>query len=200
MKCFRMARILMLSALLGASLFSFANASPISISSVMGSGSYNNNPNLLIDGNIPPEWTDWTAATNVWWYGTGSIFTLDFGSAYNLDDMLIQVDNNDSYGIQYSINGSNWNDLFSISSGAGNVSYGMDTFTQAEIAFTPVDARYVRVFATGGDNAYAISEIQAFGSQIVPGGEQPSPAPEPTSLILLGSGLLGIAGLLRKKS
>jgi hypothetical protein len=196
-----MARILMLSALLGVSLFSFANASPITVSSITGSGSYNNSPNLLIDGVIPPEWTDWQAGTNVWWYGTQPIFTLDFGSTYNLDDMLIQVDNNDSYGIQYSINGSNWNDLFSILSSAGNVSYGMDTFTQADITFTPVDARYVRVFATSGDNAYAISEIQAFGSQIGTDEEQPNPTPtpEPTSLILLGSGLLGIAGLMRKR-
>ncbi len=193
MSYFRIVKTLALSALLGMSLVSFANAVPIGVSSATGSGSYNNNVSLLIDGVIPGEGSAWTNGTNVWWQGTAPAFTLDFGATYNLEDMLIQVDNNDSYRIDYSIDGSAWNNLFNISAGAGNIGWGMDTFDQNDINFTPVEARYVRAYATGGDNSYAISEIQAFGLQA-------SAVPEPTTFILLGTGLLGIVGLRRRKS
>jgi hypothetical protein len=47
----------------------------------------------------------------------------------------------------------------------------------------------IRLSAFEGDSFYAYSEFQAFGT----------PIPEPATMLLLGSGLIGLAGYGRKK-
>ncbi|RXK84788.1 PEP-CTERM sorting domain-containing protein [Chlorobaculum sp. 24CR] len=174
------ARAVLLTAMLATSTLSTAHAAQIPVLSVTGTGTYNNNVSLLTNGAIPAEGTGWTNNTNVYWNGLTPTFTFQFNSVYSVDDMLIQVDNNDSYRIDYSLNGSDWSSLYTIAASSGNIGWGMDTFNQTEINFTPVNAKYLRVYATGGDNSYAISEVQAFGT----------PVPEPTTLTLLGTGVL----------
>jgi hypothetical protein len=191
MKYSKMMKMIAITVIAVMSLLSSAQAGPIAVSSATGAGSYQNAADLLVDGYVPAEWTVWTAGTNVWWYGTEPAFTLDFGGVYRLEGILIQVDNNDWYKIEYSLNNSTWNELFVIPSYIGDVGWGMDTFTPPEIAFAPVNARYIRAFAIGGDNCYAISEIQAFGTTA-------NSVPEPTTMLLLGFGLIGLAGVRRK--
>jgi hypothetical protein len=192
MRYFKMMRILFLAVVLALGMASFAQAITPIAATVSGSGSYNNSASLLADGTIAAEGTSWTAGTNAWWYGLEPYFTLDFGSAYNVNSMLVSVDNNDSYQVQYSLNGVTFYDLFAISSGAGNVTWGMDTFGTSENIFSAVDARYIRIFAIGGDNMYAVSEVQAFG-------RQSDSVPEPATMLLLGLGILGLAGIRRMK-
>lgn len=174
------ARAVLLTAMLAMSTLSSAHAAVIPVKSVTGTGTYSNNVSLLTNGVIPAEGTGWTNNTNVYWNGLTPTFTFQFNSVYSVDDMLIQVDNNDNYRIEYSLNGSTWSQLFTISSSDGTVGYGMDTFTKADKPFSPVNAQYIRVYATGGDNMYAISEVQTFGT----------PVPEPATLTLLGTGVL----------
>jgi len=169
--------------------------------SVTGTGSYNNSPDLIIDGYIPEEWTPWTESSNVWWYGTTPTFTIDLGDIYIIEDITLQVDNNDDYRVQYSLNNSDWDTLFTIDSGFGDVGWGMDTMTTisgdseyiSEIDFSsPVKARYIRIFAIDGDNMYAVSELDAYGTLV----------PEPISSILFVTGGALLAGryyLRRKK-
>ncbi len=178
-------------------LLSPVNAAQISFVSASASGSVNNSPSLVIDNSIPPEWQYWQTNT-VWWNGTSPAITLDMGGAYTLEEIIISVDNNDSYRVDYSLNNSEWAQLFLISSGWGEVGSGMDTMSSISgdpefiegINFPAVSARYLRIQATGGDNMYSVGELQAFGA----------PVPVPPALILLGSGLIGLLGLGRKKA
>ncbi|NTU53473.1 MAG: PEP-CTERM sorting domain-containing protein [Chlorobiaceae bacterium] len=184
------ARTLALAGVLSLGMSDESIAAPINIITATGDGGYYNSPGRLIDGEIPDEGTWWASSTNVYWNGTAPFFTLEFDSVYTLVDLLVQVDNNDDYLIQYSLNGADWVGLYTIPGSAGNINGGMDTFIPSEINFSPVNARYIRLSALDGDNMYAISEVQAFGT---------SPVPEPASVVLLGSGLFALFGYRAKK-
>ena len=162
----------------------------VSASGTEGS-EYTNSLALLTDGVVPAEFTDFNAASNVYWSGqeagpivtpsggdlspaagelSGLYFDIDLGGTQRVTELLLSVDNNDDYAVDYSLDGSNWTRLVDVLASAGNVSYGMDTlrYTSADRpystdgSFTAVQAHYLRFYATGGDGAYAVGEIQAF--------------------------------------
>ena len=171
-----------------------ASAVPINAVSASGTGTYKNSPDLLIDGVIPSEGTWWTATTNVWWYGTDPVFTIDLGALYSVEDVVVSVDNNDDYNVSYSLNNINWFNLFTIDRTYGDIPVipgGMDTMSTilgdpeyvSQIDFSPVQARYLKISATGGDNFYAVAEVKAYGTHV----------PEPSTILLIGVGLLGLA-------
>ncbi len=169
-----------------------AQATPVSAVSATGTGAFNNSPDMLIDGVLASEGSLWKAGTSVWWSGMSPTFTIDLGGVVLLEDLLVQVDNNDAYRFEYSENNNTWFSLFDIQVSDGEVSWGMDTMSTdsqnseyiASLDFAPVDARYLRVFAIGGDNFYSVSEIQAFAA----------PVPEPSTIMLFGLGLLTLVG------
>ncbi len=140
----------------------------------------------------------WTGPQNVYWNGTTPIGTLNLGQLYQIDDVQLLVDNNDSYAVEWSLNGSVWNNLFSVSVGHGEIGWGMDTMSTlsgngeyiAVLDFTAIQAQYLRIFATGGDNKYSVGEVQAFGSV--------SNVPVPAAVWLFISALLGLSTLNRK--
>jgi hypothetical protein len=164
-----------------------AGAALITPVGLTGSGSYNNSASMIINNFIPPEWTAWTDLNCVWWYGTVPNFVVDLGGQYQVQDILVQVDNNDNYKVDYSTNNVTYTNLFTISSGYGEVGWGMDTMSTvsgnseyiSQIDFSTVTARYLKIYATNGDNCYSVSELQAYGS----------PVPLPAAVWLLGSGL-----------
>ena len=138
---------------------------------VKGKGSYNHNANLLIDRKIPNQAANWQDDRCVWWKGEGAVFTIDLGQVYEIQDVLVQVDNNDDYKLEYSTNDKLYRLLFRINRKDGEVTWGMDTMATMSgnpdyvggLSFKPVKARYIRVYAQGGDKNYAISEIMVYG-------------------------------------
>ncbi len=169
---------------------------------VTATGTYWNNVTLVNDGFVPPETTVWTSASNVYWNGTGVEFIFDLGGNALVRDILVSVDNNDSYLAQYSTDGVNWNALFVIDPDDGEIPVfpgGMDTLSSeaASLEYLPAMdfagqiARYISFEAIGGDNSYALGELQVFG-------ELAGTVPAPGTLLLLGAGLSAL-GFLRKK-
>jgi hypothetical protein len=180
---------------------SLSNATLITSSVVSSTGTTNNNITLISDGIIPAESSAWNANTNVWWTNSfAPTFTLDFGELYNLNDVLVSADNNDSYEITWSNDLASWSNLFTIYSNYGEVSWGMDTFSTnvlhgeyiAAIDFSTVQARYIRIKAISGDFGLSIGEFQAFGSKA-------SSVPEPSTLAIFALGMIGLASRRIKK-
>ncbi len=193
------------SALLVAAIAIFAsqaNASLLTPSSITSQGTFTNADSLLIDGVFAAEFGFWQDPTNAWWNnqeGSGTsavIFTIDYGSTFSIEDVVLSVDNNDSYRVDYSTDAVSWSQLFEIGVGDGEITNGMDTFSTmsgnaeyvANIDFSAVEAQYLRIYATGGDTRYSISEFEAYGSNLT------GAVPEPASIAMWGA--LGLAGVL----
>jgi|GEM_PF-1710728 len=145
---------------------------------------------LLTDGNVPALGSFFADGTNVYWYDqeasevgvspselspaagelSGLVFGLEFASVQRVTGLLLSLDNNDYYSVDYSLDGLSWSRLVDIAAWQGQVDFGMDTFRISSPSpdnvdapsFSPVQARYLRLYATAGDGAYAIGEVQAF--------------------------------------
>lgn len=170
---------------------------------VTATGSYSGSLGLLTDGYIPVQGTYWDdPATVNWTYGegaSGTVFTFAFSQLYTLQDITLSVDNNDYYRVQSSVDGVTWNTLLRVVAGDGSVGYGLDTFSSVagstyyneDIDFAPTLAKFVRVYATGGDRAYSLGEVRIEGVAVVP-------EPEGVALALAGLGVVGLVGFRRR--
>ncbi|SHI78860.1 PEP-CTERM protein-sorting domain-containing protein [Malonomonas rubra DSM 5091] len=168
-------------------------------------------------GDSDPEPDRWNGVNNVAFSGNlatnRDIFYFDFGSTYVLNDVRLAVDNNDQYDVEY-FTGTGWNPLFTILSSYGSASPSMDNFStilgddirndgridyDSRIDFLAVETSMLRLYAynTTWDTNYSIGEFQAFGTLVE--GSGPEPVPEPSTILLLGSGLAGLAWYGRKR-
>ena len=204
-----MKRIAIAAFLCGATLC--AQAAPVVVSSVAGSGVFNGSSALIADGVVTPEYTGWTSSQNVWWYGQegsgGAVFTLSFDGLYQLSDVVLSVDNDDDYQVDVSADGVNWASLFTVSRFDGNVDEavgGMDVMSSvsgdaqydASVDFAAISGvRYARIYATGGNGNYAIGEL-AFSGALLDAGS--NSVPEPGALALAGLGLAGVFAQRRR--
>ncbi|HNN82512.1 MAG TPA: tandem-95 repeat protein, partial [Accumulibacter sp.] len=158
--------------------------SPLAVSSVFvqgEGGGYESQPSLLADGIVPVQGSDWNRSGNFWWWGqtfdpqngNGLAVVLDLGAAREVADLLLSVDNNDDYAVDWSVDGETWNRLLAVAADLGDVGYGMDTISTVAGSEEYVDgvdfagavsARYLRVYASGGDDAYAVGEVRVLGA------------------------------------
>lgn len=204
----RIYRIVLSTLLLVSSLVGTVNAGLITSVDTTATGSFKGSLLSISDGIIPVEKTRWSDSKyNVYWTDYESIFTIDFGQLYAVDDIVVSVDNNDNYEIQYSADGNNWISALFISAANGDIWSGMETFSTIsgdagyEASFDFADsfeAQYLKIYAVSTDkygvaskdNLNSVGELQAFGTVVVP---------EPGTMMLFGVGIAGIAGLIRRK-
>lgn len=178
---------------------SLAQAAPVTVSAVTTTGTFAGSTAVLTDGVIPPIGTAWNAASTVSWTDYGTVFTLAFDQLYTLQDVTLSVDHNDFYQVQISQDGTTWNTLFTVLAFEGNSTWGTDTFTSdpagtgtysTSINFAPTLAKFARIYAVSGDNAYGVGELSFTGVPAVP---------EPGSLALIGAGLATVGLIARRR-
>lgn len=139
--------------------------------SVQGDGIYSNSLELLIDGTFANDARPWNDARCVYWEDEQAHFTLDLGAEFLIVDVLLQVDDDDIYTIEYSVDGLNFIPLHVFYPGYGETGVGLDTMSSnpenPDYASLPekepVQARYIRLSASSGDRKYALAELQVFG-------------------------------------
>ncbi|MGE0483365.1 MAG: discoidin domain-containing protein [Gammaproteobacteria bacterium] len=196
-----------------------AGAAQIPFIDVTATGTFVNSLTLLTNGIFPGEGSAWNSAATVQFtrYSAAAdteYFVFDMGALFTVTDIVLSVDNNDSYTIEYGTNGSTWSTLTVADRTFGEVGNGMDTLSSvagnaeyvAGMDFPPSGpARYLRVYVDGwgnvpqnlfsdpyvGDGAFAIGEFQAFGEVYVP---------LPAAWLLGGSALAGLAGYTQRRA
>lgn len=130
-------------------------------------GEYTGEPGLLIDGVTVDEGTVWDDEHCVRWTDKSAHIIIDMGKEFIIQNMMIQVDHNDNYAIDYSVDGSSFLPLFVIKGYEGAVESGIQSvYTDSThpnyypgTAFEPVTGRYVKIQAVDGDDSYSIAEI-----------------------------------------
>ncbi len=139
--------------------------------SVEGDGIYSNDLRLILDGRFAAQGTPWNGDRCVYWEDELATFVFDLGAEYQVVDILLQVDDNDIYMVEYSEDGLNFTPLVVFYVGYGSMDSGLDSMStdpgNPQYASIPppdaVQARFLRLTASSGDGNYALAEFQIFG-------------------------------------
>jgi|GEM_PF-660481 len=143
---------------------------------VKGAGEFSHAAKLLIDQKMPKQETEYDNKSCVYWNDPTTAFVIDLGEAFWISGLTIQVDNNDDYAIDVSMDGKVFGPWLTVRGEWGEVVDGMETLSTLakdpqylpQMAVKPVQARYVRLSARGGDEAYSASELSLYGSKTAP--------------------------------
>jgi hypothetical protein len=159
---------------------------------------------IPMDGSFPVQSSDWNASSNASWTSNSESLLFTFDGAYSLTGVNVSFDNNDSYRIYVSTNGTDWTKLTTAYSFFGEQNWGMDTLSTVassseyveDFSFTPTAAniRYAKIVAFDGDNQNAVGGVQFLGTAA------PVPEPETYAMMLAGLGALGFMSKRRKAS
>ena len=147
-----------------------------------------NTVHYAYDGVFPQPYQAWTDAT-AYWYVAGDIRSIvfEFDRVYTVKSFVASLDNNDSYAIEFSLDGQAWGSTVDVAASEGTVNWGMDLFERSVV---PTPARYARVYATSGDDMYSVGELQVLAAV---------PEPEAYAMLMAGLGLLGAVARRRRR-
>jgi hypothetical protein len=129
---------------------------------------YMGNPTVITDDEVTPEGQRWNVPEAVVLGRTISNVAIDLGGEYEVRNLVVQADNDDSYWVDASTDGTNWRPLWRAGPAVGS---GLRT-RSGEVS--PVATRYLRLRGEGGDGYYSVAELRAYC-------QRPSPWPPRTS-------------------
>jgi hypothetical protein len=177
-------RAMLTLTLLAALALAAEDAGPGSTPSVLRNATVRTNQGApevarMSDGTAPVDgdvWdSQWTAK-----FAAGGVIEWDLGGPRHLEVMRLQADNNDTYLVATSLDGSSWTQGW-VARSVGVP--GMQTRTSDTLN---LEARYVRLTAQGGDSKYSIGEFEIFqttadmvGAQLKRITPPPPPPPAP---------------------
>lgn len=150
-----------------------AARNPVTAVFAAGFGDYGEDAEMLIDQSMPGEGTEILDSACVYWYSTDTYFIIDLGKVFVLEGLTLQVDNNDDYTLEASEDGNEFTPFLYLSADWGETGFGMETISTLKndpehvpgAVIPPTRARFLKVAATGGDQAYAVSEVLMFGKE-----------------------------------
>lgn len=87
---------------------------------------------------------------------------IDLTAVFPISQITIQADSNDTYQVDGSLDGVTWTNVWLFGTVSGS---GLRTRQPKVFSGTLPQARYVRVYATVGDDDYSVSELQVFTPQ-----------------------------------
>ena len=151
-----------------------SSAEPIRAVSVSGFGDYGDDVEVLIDQDMPKEETDYKDQACVYWYSDYTYFIIDLGRVVHIQGIAMQMDNNDDYFLEASLDGEDFRPLLYVSSKWGETPEGMETIStiKGDSEFIPQAVicssrtRFLKLSARGGDEVYAVSEVMVFGDEM----------------------------------
>jgi F5/8 type C domain len=132
---------------------------------VTAEGTVYGNPQLITDGGVAPRegwiWNDTQYAAIM---AQGSALRVDLGTSYTIEQLIVQADNNDTYAVDTSADGTLWSRLVDVApvEGAGLRTRPTMTFS------SPRSARYLRIWPVSGDWSYSVSEVQVYSTVYTP--------------------------------
>jgi hypothetical protein len=165
------------------------------------------NLSKLTDGTFLPEgtayWSTLASQNAFEWSGAETIIQINLGATDQIDSIKLQADDNDEYILQY------WNestDQWQLLWDRPTENNGYGFLTEYDTLATPIDTDAVQISGGFSDDngcfdgtchqgGYAVVQVDLEGTPASPS----TVTPEPSSLLLLGSGLVGLVAIVRRK-
>jgi hypothetical protein len=113
---------------------------------------------LATDGKKAPEGAMWNAPAVATVLGDPAAeLTYDLGAVINLQALYVQADANDVYHVWSSIDGREYRPIAEVP-----IAEGVHGLRSRKLSLGGIPTRFLRIGEGVGDNAYSISEVQAF--------------------------------------